>query len=401
MVALSAKNSFAGALRQSVVAMAFNILGIVAGTTIAYQLGLFGLNPWVIALYPPILSARGVIAGLFCGRLSTGLHLGTVKSRFHGNTKSFHLLYKAIVTLTLEASIAMSLVAALFGSVFLQIPTTDLVSIMAVTVATMALSLIIISPLTMIVSFLSFRHGLDPDIVVYPIESTVSDVLITLTYILVVNLFLLFGSQGRFLTVSIGLVLVFVATYLLPKNLKEPEFIKTIKESFLTLLFVSFIVNVTGSALGKIAEFVGGRREIYTVYPAMIDTMGDVGSIVGSTATTKLALGTLKSSFSSIRNHAAEISGAWASSLILFCVYSILSLLIQGLFNLPNLVRFTALLFATNLVAASAIILISFAVAILTYQRGLDPDNFVIPIESSIADSLTTISLFFALGVLG
>jgi cation transporter-like permease len=31
----------------------------------------------------------------------------------------------------------------------------------------------------------------------------------------------------------------------------------------------------------------------------------------------------------------------------------------------------------------------------------LDPDNFVIPIESSLADSITTISLLVALGLIG
>jgi len=382
-------------------AYAFNISGIVAGTMVAYHVGLFSLVPWAIAVYPAVLSARGVIAGLFCGRLSTGLHLGTVRPRFFGNTKSFYLLFQAIVMLTLEASIAMSLVATLFGSLFLGIPASEFFNILSVILATMALSLLIISPLTMIVSFLSFKHGLDPDIIVYPVESTISDLLITMTYILVVNLFLLFGSVGRYLIVFVGLILLCIATYLLSKNAREPEFVKTIRESFLTLVFVAFIVNVTGSTLGKIAEVVGERREIYTVYPALIDTIGDVGAVVGSTATTKLALGTLKSSLSSIRNHIIEISGAWAASLIMFFTYSILSLIIQGLFTLPNFIKFTVMLFSTNMIAASFIIIVSYAAAILTYQKGLDPDNFVIPIESSLADSITTISLLLALSLIG
>jgi len=85
----------------------------------------------------------------------------------------------------------------------------------------------------------------------------------------------------------------------------------------------------------------------------------------------------------------------------MYSVYSILSLLIQGLFTFPSLLRFTAALFTANIVAASIIILISFGVAVLTYQRGLDPDNFVIPIESSFADSVTTFSLLLALGLFG
>jgi cation transporter-like permease len=51
--------------------------------------------------------------------------------------------------------------------------------------------------------------------------------------------------------------------------------------------------------------------------------------------------------------------------------------------------------------AASCIILISYAVAILTYQKGLDPDNFEIPIESALADSITSIALLTAILLVG
>ena len=55
--------------------------------------------------------------------------------------------------------------------------------------------------------------------------------------------------------------------------------------------------------------------------PPLIATIGGVGSIIGSTATTKLALGLIKPSFSSIKKHINEIGGAWLASIILFIVY--------------------------------------------------------------------------------
>jgi len=381
-------------------AYAFNLFGIVAGTTVALQLRFFVLAPWAIAVYPAMVSARGVIGGLLSGRLSTGLHVGTVQPRFFGNTKSFHSLLNAIVVLTLETSVLMSVVAALFGSFLWGATFVDFVNILGVILATMTLALVIISPLTIAVSCLSFRHGLDPDVILYPVESTVSDLFITLSYFLVLNLFFSTGSAGQYVIVLLGLVLLFAVAYILPKNIREPEFVETIKESILTMVLVAFIVNVTGSALGKISEVVGGRREIYTAYPALIDTIGDVGAVIGSTATTKLALGTLKSSFSAIKNHATEIFGAWAASLTMFATYSVLSLSIQQIFSLPTFLSFTALLFTTNLIAASSIILVAYTVAVLTFKKGLDPDNFVIPIESSLADGITTISLLTALSVI-
>lgn len=397
---------FAETFKESLMALAFNLFGIVAGTIVALNLGLFESQfaPWAIAIYPAIISARGVIAGLLSGHLSTGLHVGTVQPRFFGNTRSFYALIHAIVVLTLETSALMSVVAVLFGSFLWGATVADFFNVLGVVLATMCLSLVVITPLTVIVSFLSFRHGLDPDIILYPVESTVSDILVTLCYFLVLSLFISYSFAGRYLIALLGLALLLTVAYVLPKSVREAEFVKTIKESILTLVFVAFIVNVTGSILGKIRErleIAGGRREIYTVYPALIDTTGDVGAVVGSTATTKLALGTLKSSFSAVRNHAMEISSAWTASLILFAAYSFLSSVIQGVSTLSAFLRFTALLLTTNLMAAASIIIVAYVVAVLTFKKGLDPDNFVIPIESSLADSATTVSLLIALSLVG
>ena len=392
-MALKVKPRFVETLKQSVMAYAFNIFGIAAGTIIAYYSGLFAKAPWAVVIYPPILSARGVIGGLFCGRLSTALHLGTIQPRLFGNTKSFYLLFQAIVIMTFEASLMMSLIAALFRGF------GEFLDLINVFMATMALALIVISPLTLTVSFMSFKHGLDPDIILYPIESTVADLLITSIYITVLSLFLANSLFWGYVFAFISLALLLTSAFFIVKNAREPEFIKTLKESLLTLVLVSFIVNVAGVTLGKVEELIRGKElsQVYVVYPALIDTIGDVGAVVGSTATTKLALGTLKASFSSMKNHFMEVSGAWAASLIMYFAYSVLALLITGTFAPISLVTFTFFLFTVNVLAASLIILVSYSVAILTYQRGLDPDNFEIPIESSLADSITTISLLVAL----
>jgi mgtE-like transporter len=393
-MALKVKPRFVETLKQSVMAYAFNIFGIAAGTIIAHYSGLFARAPWVVVIYPPILSARGVIGGLFCGRLSTALHLGTIQPRLFGNTKSFYLLFQAIVIMTFEASIMMSLIAAIFRGF------GEFLGLINVFMATMALALIVISPLTLTVSFISFKHGLNPDIILYPMESTVADLLITSIYIAVLSLFLANSLFWGYFFAFISLALLLTSTFFLVKNAREPEFIKTLKESLLTLVLVSFIVNVAGATLGKVKELIHEEKKlqpVYVVYPALIDTIGDVGAVVGSTATTKLALGTLKASFSSMKNHFMEISGAWAASLIMYFAYSISALLIIGTLTPISLATFTLFLFTINILAASLIILVSYSVAILTYQKGLDPDNFEIPIESSLADSITTISLLVAL----
>jgi mgtE-like transporter len=289
----------------------------------------------------------------------------------------------------------MSLISLVFGTIFWGITPADFPAILAVVMSTMALGLSL-TLITAKVAFVSFQKGLDPDIVVYPIMSTVADIFVTLYYVIILNLFF-FTSIGKWAIALIAIGIFIVALRLLMKNLHESEFIKTVKESLVTMVFVAFIVNVTGTVLKGISEIVENRKEIYMVYPAMIDMIGDVGSVVGSTATTKLSLGLLKPSFSSIRKHASNIVAAWTASMVLFFILALSALFLSGNISLPAFANLLIVLLVTNIIAGAAIILVSYGVAILTFKRGWDPDNFVIPIESSLADSITSVALLIVL----
>jgi len=399
----SSRESIGGTFKifkEALAAYTFDIFGIIAGTIIFFRLDVFSISPWSVAVYPAILSARGIIGGLFSGRLSTALHLGTIFPRISKNTKDFHMLFNAVITLTFEVSIIMSLFSTLFGSFFWGITPGDFPSILAVILATMTLGLII-ALVTISVSFISFKHGLDPDVFLYPAVSAMSDVLITLSYIFVLTLFFSSNPFGQYFVALLGLFLIILAVHSLLRNFREKEFIKTLKESFLTLTFVAITVNITGTVLNRISATITGKSEVYIVYPALMANIGDVGAVVGSTATTKLAIGLLGASFSDMKNHLKEIFCTWSASIIMFILFSFLSLSIHGKLTPQLFLRFTLLLLITNVIAATAIVLISYAVAILTFQKGLDPDNFVIPIESALADSITSIALLTALFLVG
>jgi mgtE-like transporter len=387
-----------GYLKEGIVALSFDIGGIAAGFIVASQFNVFNLVAWAIALYPAILSARGVISGIFSGRLSTALHLGTINARFRKNTDKFYFLIEAIIVLTLETSLIMSVFSVVVGFFFWGITVADMIDILVVVSATMFLGLIN-SLITIAFAVASFKKGLDTDVVLYPIMSTVADITMTLLYVLTLSLFF-FNFVGKIIIVSMAILLGALALLFLFKSYHNKDFVKTIKESIFTLVLVTVIVNVTGTILREIDKVVAGRKEIYIVYPALIDTVGDVGSIIGSTATTKFALGLLAPSFGSLKSHSKRILTTWLASLFMFSLYAVIALYTEGLLTANAFLNFFSLLFIANVIAVSMIILITFAVGYLTYKKGLDPDNFVIPIESSLADSITTGALLFALLIL-
>ncbi|TRO48250.1 magnesium transporter, partial [Candidatus Bathyarchaeota archaeon] len=124
-------------------------------------------------------------------------------------------------------------------------------------------------------------------------------------------------------------------------------------------------------------------------------------SFVGSTSTTKLALGLLSPSFSSIKRHLKNIFSAWGASLLIFVILAFLSLLLTRTFSISSLFDLLSILFLTNVFAVSVIVFLTYAISILAFKRGLDPDNFVIPVESSFADVITSIALLASLIILG
>ncbi|MCW4015072.1 MAG: magnesium transporter [Candidatus Bathyarchaeota archaeon] len=397
IAAALSKKKLKASLSQSLLSLSFDILGLLTGTLLVLYFGVLSIDqaPWAVLLYPGILSVRGAVGGLFSGHLGTGLHLGTIKPVLTKNTKDFQNLLSVIVTLTLVSGVSVGIGTWVFGVFLWNATLIDFVPLLAVIIATMALSVVFISPLTILFSVFSFRRGLDPDVVVYPVTSPVSDIINTSCYVLSLALFFLLGSFGRYLIWILDIVFVCFVVYIFIKNVGNTDFVGIIREFLLTLFFVTVIVNITGSLLNRISG-----NAIYRVYPAIIATIGGVGSIIGSTATTKLALGLIKPTFTSIKQHINEIGGAWIASIILFVFYAVLSSFISGAATLGDLVTFTGQLLTTNVFAVSVMVIIAYAVAIFTFRRGWNPDNFVIPIESSLADTMTTAAVIIALALI-
>ncbi len=396
------------ALKETLAVYSFDLVGLLAGFLVAYQLGVFRIAPWAIALYPALLGAKSIIDGLLSSRLSTALHLGTIYPQFLGNTKSFTRLVEAVVFLTFAMSVALSAGAMVLCQLFLSIDFIDFPSIFTVVAATMSLGLVLVL-VTVKMAFISFKRGLDPDTLVYPLLGTISSIFITLFYILVLNLFFNFGPFGIITVVSMGLVNVVLWAVTLPTRLQDPEFTATVHDSLAALVSVGLIVNLAGVLLkgvddvliGNVTLFTGAiTGAMFTVYPSIVGFIGDAGSAVGSSAVTKLALGMLQPKPSSLVHNAKSILSQWLISAAMFFLAGVLGLLMNGDFRLSNLPMFLIILLITNVIAAFLTVLLFQALAILIFQKQLDLGNFVTPIENAFVAGTTSVALLVAVVVL-
>lgn len=384
------------ALARGAIAMSFGLGDLVAGGVLAANLGVMRSIPWAVAIYPGMLSARGAVNGVLSGRLSTGLNLGSIRPSLRENTEDFWATISAAFTLTLLASgsltltLGLSLILGGLGGVDL------LGDLLPVITASMGVSQLVMAPTTSLASFAFFRLGLDPDYVTYPSMSTVADLVVSASYVAVLRLFLS-GGLGRKVVLALTLGFVGATLLLMALMARSPEYRRVVREASVSIAGVSLIVALTGNLLLRVEREIGALRSVYIVYPALLTMVGDFGSIVGSVATTRLALGTARPGPGMLVDVAPEAAGTWTAWLIASQAFGIVAAASEGSRGLGWL---ASLIGISGLVATASIVLIALVVAALTFRMGLDPDNFVNPIESSLADAVTTGSLLLALGVL-
>jgi cation transporter-like permease len=298
-------------------------------------------------------------------------------------------------------SFIISLFSLVFGYFFWGITIFDYFSILIVLVSTVTIGLLI-TLLTVKVTFISFKRGLDPDTTVYPLMSTLASILITLCYLIVLNLYQFGGVAGVWITTAVTLFHIILVLSILPRNLHEPEFTKTIKESIGTVLFVAFTANLTGTALKGINNFAQGvnqkfTMQVLTAYPALINIITDVGLLVGSSVTSKISLGYIKPSYMSIGKYLTVIFIALLSSMLLFLPIGVLSLVINGDFILQNYARFLLIMVLSNVISVFLMVIVSHGLSIIRFKRGLDQDTFATPYSTALAYLITTVALLIAM----
>ncbi len=373
--------------------MSFGLGDLLAGGVLAANLQVIRSIPWAVTVYPGMLSARGAVNGVLSGRLSTGLNLGSIRPSVRENTEDFWATISAAFALTLLASTSLTLA---LGSSLMLTGWYDpwiFVDLLAVITASMGVSQLIMAPTTSMASFAFFKLGLDPDYFTYPSMSTVADFVVSAAYVVVLRIFRA-GRSGRLVVLTLALAFAASTLALTAVQIRREGFRSVLREASTSILVVSLIVTLTGNLLLRVEREIGEIRSIYIVYPALLTMVGDFGSIVGSVATTRLALGTARPGVRVLLDVAPEAAGAWTAWFIASQAFGLIAATSGGGGRFAWL---ATVLGVSGILSTLAITVIALVVAILTFRMGLDPDNFVNPIESSLADAVTTGSLLLAL----
>ena len=373
--------------RESLGVFLFNFGELLAGSLAVFFISLVLIRPWVIMIYPLVLGVRGAVNGVLSGRLSTGLHVKLIEPSLRKNTRYYYSILASIYALSLISSLTIGAIAFILSSTFYGTSITEFPLIIFSCIVIKAIALLVTAPFTSFLGFFAFRKGLDPDVIVYPISSMVADIWATIAYISTLSLAFSFGQIGNMLLYVIGFGFIFTVFYLTYKFRTDAEYWKTLREAAFSVLVVGFIEAIGGFFLSRVKVQIERSPGILLIYPALMATTGSAGAIFGSISTTKLVLGMTEPKFGGIKNELSDLTQIGASSFIMYLIYSLIAFAKEGsfiAFSIPLL---------CFLIIFPAMTIIVFSMAILTFVKGLDPDNFVIPFETALTDTLLTLTL--------
>ncbi|RLE52032.1 MAG: hypothetical protein DRJ20_00955 [Candidatus Methanomethylicota archaeon] len=385
---------------QSAIALAFSIGGMFSGRIISSFSHLFIALPWIIALYPSILTLRGDISGVLSGKLGTMIHTGQVNVSFTKNTPDFYALLRAIFMLTFIDSIGMGIFTFVVNLPAGHASARDLPYFIVAPLASCLLATMISMPITISTAFLSFKKGLDPDIIVYPVVATISDILVAACYAVTVHLTLAYYPASIIAIASPSLALFLILLYFSRHDFKLRVYASTLKEASPTILLTSFGGVIDGVILASFKYVLEARPEIIVVYPVLLNALGGFGSMVGSSTTTRLALGLIPPNLSSFKDITLDVASMQFASLMLHIVFGLSSYALCAATGIPvKLLSLISLCLLVGLLGSMAISALSFAIGVFAYKKGWDPDNFVIPLVSSVADILGTVLIVLFIDV--
>jgi len=161
---------------------------IIAGNTLGAMVGLFKDIPGLIVVIPAVIALRGNISTALGSRLGSAYHLGIINAE---NMWNDDIKQNIIGSLFLSFSMSFIIgVIAYVTSLFFNVQPNPLLLILIVVVAG-GISGLILTSLTIIIIYLVFKKGFDPDNITGPALATFGDII---TMICIFQSALFFGG---------------------------------------------------------------------------------------------------------------------------------------------------------------------------------------------------------------
>ncbi|RMF30276.1 MAG: hypothetical protein D6752_04380 [Candidatus Nitrosothermus koennekii] len=169
---------------------------------------------------------------------------------------------------------------------------------------------------------------------------------------------------------------------------------KLLKTQIPLLVIISVVEIFAGLLLESMSKDILSKPSILMLVPAFLALGGNLGITYGSRLSTTIHLGILEFTLKNpaFKNNLIAISIASISTFIILGIlsYSINSL--QGLAVL-SIQDTTLLALISGLILTMIIMPMAITVAYISYRKGIDPDDMIVPIITATADVIGMLAL--------
>jgi len=328
------------------------------------------------------------------------LHIGLIRPQLRKNTPVYYQLISSIFVITLVDTFIMGGVSFLLNLVLGRVSVQHLLVFMVVPPVACVTAMAVSIPLTLMIAIMTFRRGLDPDILVYPILASVNDIVVSTVFAATVFL-VLWGRGYTILLWAIFLLILTATGYIAWRNWRVPFFFKTIKEGSTVVVMSSVFGSLNGAFLSGMSAELLRYPGVVVLYPGLTNVLGNIGSIIGSTTTTSLALGYIRDLRDEVKASISTIMQVEGVALIIHGFFGLITYaIVKQSVKAADLAFLVSVAALSNLISFLPIAIVALAVAHAAFKRGLNPDNVAIPVITTVADTAATLTLFLVLNIL-
>ena len=381
-------------IKEGLIALFICAVGdLIAGVILGKMTFFLETFPGLLVIIPGAIGMRGNIFGSFASRLSTNLHIGLIAPEFEFSEQLNYNIFSSFV-LTLVLSIFLGIVAKIF-CLLLRYPSMSIIDFILICTIAGIISNIIMLPITMLVSFKSFKHGWDPDNITSPIIAAFGD-LFTLPAIILSTFILnylginVIVKDAVLVILLIAVLISFVYCYRLSDETKT-----ILRQSTPILLLCSFLGGSAGGILNSSVETLLTNPSLLTLIPLFSGESGSLISILGARLSSGLHSGLIEPLKKPEGNTIHNFIICFILAIIVFPFIGFLaesSSIALGTVGV-GFGKIIAISLISGLILVTIMIILVYYVSITSYNKNLDPDNIVIPISTSITDSISSLIL--------
>lgn len=177
-----------------------------------------------------------------------------------------------------------------------------------------------------------------------------------------------------------------------------------IKESAKILLFASIISSFGGLAIEHIKVLFISIIPLIILMPALNDMIGDYGTIISSKFSTLLYEGRVGNDWRTNKELKKMFLQIMTIALIMASISGVISLIISKFFgydlSLATIIKVLLIAILDVGILVTILFLIAIVAGLYFYNKQEDPNNFLIPITTSVADFGNMILLAFLVLIL-